>query len=324
MINIKNLSVFYYTEQGVAKALDDINLNIRDGIILGVVGESGCGKSTLALSLMRLLPIQAKVVSGSININGTDILKLKEDEFRHWRNKKISIVFQGAMNSLNPVINVENQVAEPLIIHEKLQKEEAIKIAREKLKDVGLSEDVGKRFPHQLSGGMKQRVVIAMAIIQNPQILILDEPTTALDVVTQSKIINLIKKLRDELNLTIIFITHDLSLVAEISDRIVVMYGGKIMEEIEKKDLIGKILHPYTIGLLNSIPDPFKKRNIKTIPGNPISLINPPPGCRFYSRCTFSKDECKIYDYKPFIFPNDHIIYCLLYGDKNGRNNKNK
>ncbi|MEM3334333.1 MAG: ABC transporter ATP-binding protein [Thermoplasmata archaeon] len=315
MIEIKNLSVRYRAENGYANAVDNIDLKIDKGIIFGLVGESGSGKTTLGLSLLRILPPSAEIISGNIIISGVDILKLEESEMRKWRGKRISMVFQGAMNSLNPVINIEKQVAEPLIIHENISEEEALKIARKKLAMLGLGENVWKRYPHELSGGMKQRVVIAMAIISNPEILIADEPTTALDVVTQNKIMKLIKALQREENLTTILISHDLPIVSEVADRIAIMYGGKICEVGDNFDILSNSKHPYTIGLLSSIPDPKSTKEIKGIPGEPISLINPPSGCRFYDRCPFAKDSCKLYNYSPVIMERDHYVYCTLYGE---------
>lgn len=315
LIEIRDLFVRYRTENGYANAVDGINLKIEKGIIFGLVGESGSGKTTLGLTILRILPPSAELVSGNININGTDILSLKENEMRRWRGKRIAMVFQGAMNSLNPVINIEKQVAEPLIIHEDMEEEEAIKVAREKLAMLGLGENVWRRYPHELSGGMKQRVVIAMAIITNPEILIADEPTTALDVVTQDRIMKLIKSLQREYNLTTILISHDLPIVSEVADRIAIMYGGKISEVGENEQILKNPKHPYTQGLLSSIPEPGSPREIKGIPGEPISLVNPPPGCRFYNRCQFATEKCINYDYSPRLVEEKHQVYCTLYGE---------
>ncbi len=314
MINIRDLFVKYRSEKGDALAVDHINLDIDRGIIFGLVGESGSGKTTLGLSLMRLLPPSATIVSGSINIDGIDITRIDEDEMRKIRGKKIAMVFQGAMNSLNPVIRIDEQVAEPLIIHDGMDEKEALKIAHEKLKMVGLGENVWKRYPHELSGGMKQRVVIAMAIITNPEILIADEPTTALDVVTQTRIMKMIQNLQKEYNLTTILISHDLPLVSEVADEMAIMYGGKIVETGENEEILKDAKHPYTHGLLSSIPVLGSEKEIRGIPGEPISLVNPPSGCRFYPRCDFARDVCKEYEYEPYIFSKKHIVYCTLYG----------
>lgn len=315
MIDINDLFVRYKTENGYANAVDHINLRIEKGIIFGLVGESGSGKTTLGLTLLRILPPSAEIASGSVNIDGTDILRINENEMRKWRGKRISMVFQGAMNSLNPVINIERQVAEPLIIHENIDWEQALKIAREKLALVGLGENTWKRYPHELSGGMKQRVVIAMAIITDPEILIADEPTTALDVVTQDRIMKLIKSLQREYNLTTILISHDLPIVSEVADKIAIMYGGKLSEVGENEQILRNAKHPYTSGLLSSIPEPGSSKEIKGIPGEPISLVNPPKGCRFYNRCQFASEKCKNYDYSPKIVEVGHEVYCTLYGE---------
>ncbi len=314
MIEIRDLFVKYRSEKGEAQAVDHIDLDIDKGIIFGLVGESGSGKTTLGLSLMRLLPPSATIVSGSINIGGVEITKISEEEMIKIRGKRIAMVFQGAMNSLNPVIRIEEQVAEPLMIHDGMDEDEAIKIAHEKLKMVGLGENVWKRYPHELSGGMKQRVVIAMAIITNPEILIADEPTTALDVVTQTRIMKMIQNLQREYNLTTILISHDLPLVSEVADEMAIMYGGKIVETGSNEEILKSSKHPYTHGLLSSIPVLGSDKEIKGIPGEPISLVNPPPGCRFYPRCEFASDVCKIYDYKPYRFSEKHNVYCTLYG----------
>ncbi|MFP3257037.1 MAG: ABC transporter ATP-binding protein [Candidatus Nanopusillus acidilobi] len=315
MIEIKNLIVKYKAEKGFVHAIDNINLKIDDGVIFGLVGESGSGKTTLGLTFLRILPKNAIIESGEIIFSGINILNLPENEMIKYRGKKISMIFQGAMNSLNPVVNIEKQVAEPLIYHDNLSLDEALKIAREKLKMVGLPENVGKSYPHQLSGGMKQRVVIAMAIITNPEVLIADEPTTALDVVTQDRIMKLIKSLQREYNHTTILISHDLPIVSEVADRIAIMYGGKIIEVGEYYQILKNAKHPYTIGLLSSIPEPGSTKEIKGIPGEPISLVNPPPGCRLYNRCQFASDKCKTYDYSPKMVEEKHEVYCTLYGE---------
>jgi len=313
IIEIKNLTVNYKTNKGYVSALDNISLEIERGTVTGLVGESGSGKTTLGLALLRILPPAATIKSGEIIVDGVDILKLKEDEMVDLRGKKISMVFQGAMNYLNPLINIEEQVAEPLIIHENITKKEAIRIARDKLALVGLDENVWRRYPHELSGGMRQRVVIAMAIVTSPDILIADEPTTALDVLTQARIIKLIKSLQKEFNLTTIIISHDLPMVSEIADDIIVMYGGKICEIGRNEEILANAKHPYTKGLLASIPDPKTPKEIVGIPGEPISLLNPPSGCRFYSRCPSARETCKTYEYERYTVGDGHVVLCNLY-----------
>ncbi|MGC8621824.1 MAG: ABC transporter ATP-binding protein [Caldisphaera sp.] len=313
MISIRNLNVRYKTPKGLVYAIDNINMDISEGIIFGLVGESGSGKTTLGLTILRILPRNAFIESGEIFFSDVNLLNLSENDMMKYRGKKISMIFQGAMNSLNPVINIEKQVAEPLIYHENIYLKEALKIAREKLRLVGLPENVGKMYPHQLSGGMKQRVIIAMALITEPELLIADEPTTALDVITQKNIILLIKSLQKDYNITTLLISHDLPLVSEISDYIGIMYGGKILEIGENNEIIKNYKHPYTAGLINSIPSIKNGKRLEGIPGDPISLLNPSNGCRFYNRCKFANEFCKNYDYTPYNISNSHKVYCTIY-----------
>jgi peptide/nickel transport system ATP-binding protein len=316
LIEIKELVVKYKSSKGEVYAVDGLNLEIDSGLIFGLVGESGSGKTTLGLSLLRILPPTAIIESGNVLISGTDVTKLKESEMRKWRGKKISMVFQGAMNSLNPLMTVEEQVAEPLIIHENMDKDQALLRAKENLENVGLGENILKRYPHELSGGMKQRVVIAMAIIEHPSLLIADEPTTALDVVTQHRIMKLFRRLKDEFGVTIILISHDLPIVAEVADKVAIMYGGKMSEVGDAKEVVTQSKHPYTQGLIRSIPDPRSTKVIRGISGEPVSLMNPPKGCRFYDRCSQRRDLCKTYDYKPAILENRHLVYCNLFEER--------
>jgi len=313
MLEIRDLVVKYKTSKGSVSAVDRISLEIDNGTIFGLVGESGSGKTTLGLSLLRILPPNASIESGDILVSGTNITKLKEREMRNWRGKKIAMVFQGAMNSLNPLMTVEEQVAEPLIIHENMERSLANRKAKDNLTNVGLGENILKRYPHELSGGMKQRVVIAMAIIGHPELLIADEPTTALDVVTQHRIMKLFKALRDEYGITIIMISHDLPIVAEVANSMAIMYGGKISEVGKAREVVTKSKHPYTQGLIKSIPNPKSSEVIRGIPGEPVSLVNPSPGCRFYDRCSFRRDLCKTYDYNPAVLDGQHKVYCNLY-----------
>ena len=313
MLEIRDLVVEYKTSKGSVSAVDRISLEIDTGTIFGLVGESGSGKTTLGLSLLRILPPNASIESGDILVSGTNITKLKEREMRNWRGKKIAMVFQGAMSSLNPLMTVEEQVAEPLIIHENMERSLANRKAKDNLANVGLGENILKRYPHELSGGMKQRVVIAMAIIGHPELLIADEPTTALDVVTQHRIMKLFKALRDEYGITIIMISHDLPIVAEVANSMAIMYGGKISEVGKAREVVTKSKHPYTQGLIKSIPNPKSSEVIRGIPGEPVSLVNPSPGCRFYDRCSFRRDICKTYDYNPAVLDGQHKVYCNLY-----------
>lgn len=295
LLEARNLKTYFYTAKGIVKAVDNVSFELYKGETLGIAGESGCGKSTLAYSLMRLVPPPGKLVSGEIVFQGKDITKLNEEEFRkEVRWKGISMVFQGAMNALNPVYNVGDQLAEVLMLHQNYTKKEALETAKKLLQMVGIDPSRIKSYPHELSGGMKQRVVIAMALALMPPLVIADEPTTALDVVVQAQIMNLLKRLRQELGLSIILISHDLSLIAEIADKIAIMYGGKIVEYGTSEQIYNNPQHPYTQGLLNSIPRLHGEiKDLTWIPGVPPDLINPPPGCRFEPRCPFAHERCK-------------------------------
>lgn len=277
------------------KAVDGVNLTLDRETVLGIAGESGSGKSTLAWSIMGLPPPPGKIVGGSVSIDGIDLMSLKESERRKrvlWQ--KVSMVFQGAINAFNPVYTIGYQIAEPLILHKGYSKKEALQKAAELIKQVGLNPDVINRYPHELSGGMKQRAVIAMALALDPPLLIADEPTTALDVVVQAQILNLLKKLKMERKLSVILITHDLSVIAELADYVAVMYAGRVVEYGPIEEVYNEPKHPYTQLLLSSIPrlkGPIDK--LKFIPGEPPDLTNPPPGCRFHPRCPYVFDDCK-------------------------------
>ncbi|OYT61274.1 MAG: dipeptide/oligopeptide/nickel ABC transporter ATP-binding protein, partial [Thermofilum sp. ex4484_15] len=294
LLEVRGLKLYYWTVRGVVRAVDGVSLSIARGETLALVGESGCGKSSLALAIMRLLPRNVYLYEGSIKLDGLELTNLSEEDMRtkvRWR--KISMVFQGAMNALNPVIKVGDQVAEPLIIHEGISRSEAMKAVVEALSMVRLPDYIMDRYPHELSGGMKQRVVIAMALLMKPELIILDEPTSALDVITQANIMNLLKKLKRELSLSYIFITHDLALASELADKVAVMYGGKIVEVGPAEAIYGKPKHPYTSKLIASVPTLRTDKKLEFIPGSPPNLINPPPGCRFHPRCPYAMDICK-------------------------------
>jgi oligopeptide/dipeptide ABC transporter ATP-binding protein len=297
LVEIRNLQTHYFTEDGVVKAVDGVNLYIKRGETLGVVGESGCGKSVTSLSIMRLIPNPpGKIVGGEILFEGEDLTKKSEAEMRKIRGNDISMIFQEPMTSLNPVYTIGDQIAEAIQLHQGLSYKEAIDKAIEMLRLVGipLPERRVKEYPHQLSGGMRQRVMIAMALSCNPKLLIADEPTTALDVTIQAQILELMKKLKKELGMAIMLITHDLGVVAEMCERVVVMYAGKVVEEADVVSIFTNPLHPYTEGLLKSIPrmdeDVEKLHVIEGVVPNPLHL---PAGCRFEPRCPYSMDKCK-------------------------------
>jgi peptide/nickel transport system ATP-binding protein len=315
LLEVQNLKLYYKTVRGLIRAVDGVNFSVEKGETLGLVGESGCGKSSVAISIMRLLPRNVEVYEGRITFDGIDLMKLSEEDFRRKvRWKRISMVFQGAMNSLNPVLKVGFQVAEPLIVHQNVDKEKAMKKARELFKLVGLPPDFVERYPHELSGGMRQRVVIAMALALNPEMVILDEPTSALDVSIQAQIMNLLKELKKELGLSMIFITHDIALASDICDKIGVMYAGQIVELSSIERVLLNPKHPYTQRLIASVPSLRGDRVPEFIPGAPPDLVDPPPGCRFHPRCPqFNRAKC-VKDEPPMIeVEGGHFVRCWLY-----------
>ena len=293
-LRVSGLKTYYFTEYGIVRAVDGINLDLLDGQSVGIVGESACGKSTLGATIMQSIQLPGKIVEGSITLgDDADITKMSSSEFdTKVRWKRIAMVFQGAMNALDPVYTVENQLREILKEHS-FQGKIDDKVA-ESLQQVGLDLSVARRYPHELSGGMKQRVVIAMALLLNPDVLVADEPTTALDMLNQSQIINLLKKLQKEKGITIVLITHDLALVSQITDKIGIMYAGQLVEFSSTKDIYKNPRHPYTQALIEAIPRlKTKDKKIHFINGTPPSLLHPPQGCRFRDRCTFAMELCK-------------------------------
>ena len=313
LLEIKDLKMYYEVDAGFVKAIDGVNLTLEKGYSLGLAGESGCGKTSLALTLMRILPSNAKIVGGEVKFDGIDILKISERELdRMVRWKRIAMVFQGAMNALNPVFKVGEQIAEAILIHEpETSKEEAWDRTKELLKLVGMEERWADSYPHELSGGMKQRAVIAMALACDPDLLIADEPTTALDVITQAQVLKLLRNLQRKLNISLLLITHDLSTISEVCDNVAVMYAGKIIEIGKTYDVFKEPVHPYTKGLLAAIPSvKGKRRRLSSIPGTPPDLLTPPPGCRFWPRCPYAKDICKKEEPKLIKIDKDRWIAC--------------
>jgi len=297
LIKVEDLKTYFYTEDGTVPAVDGVSFSIEAGKTMGLVGESGCGKSVTSLSIMRLIPPPGKITGGKIIFDGTDLLELPESEMRRIRGNKISMIFQEPMTSLNPVFTIGSQIAEVIQLHQGLDKNSAMEKAIEMMRLVGIPspELRAKDYPHQLSGGMRQRIMIAMALACNPRLLIADEPTTALDVTIQAQILELIKELREKLGMSVLLITHNLGVVAETADNVAVMYAGKIVEYGTVRDIFKNPLHPYTWGLLQAIPrlDTTRER-LLTIEGSVPDMISLPPGCKFAPRCMFVKNECEV------------------------------
>jgi oligopeptide/dipeptide ABC transporter ATP-binding protein len=325
LLEVKNLKTYYYTEDGVVKAVDGVDFAVRRGEVMGLVGESGCGKSVTSLSIMRLVSIPGKILEGEVLFDGQDLTKLSESEMVRVRGNRVSMIFQQPQSSLNPVFKVGDQIAEVLDIHRSMGKEAGWQRAVELLKMVGIS-DAERRahaFPHELSGGMAQRVMIAMALACVPELLIADEPTTALDVTIQAQILDLMRDMRSKMQASIILITHDLGVVAEMCERVAVMYAGQIVEQTDVKTLFAQPKHPYTQGLIGSIPVlGIVKDKLDTIPGSVPNLINLPKGCRFAPRCrarvTYNLAICT--EALPELRPVGpaHTVRCWLYHHTDG------
>ena len=316
VLEIKNLHTYFYTDGGVIKAVDGVDVELRRGATLGIVGESGSGKSVTSLSVMGLLTgTKGKIADGEILLDGDDIVKLTKEQQRKLRGSKISMIFQEPMTSLNPVMKIGDQVAECVLQHEKISKKEALKKAEDMLRKTGVPrvEHMMKEYPFQLSGGQRQRVMIAMALVCKPEILIADEPVSALDVSIQAQILNLMQDLQDNLGLTYLFITHDLSVVKYISDDILVMYLGQMVEKAPSDKLFKHPMHPYTQALLSAIPipDPKVPMNRITMKGEITSPINPEKGCRFAKRCPYATDACRQQDMVLTEQEPGHFVTCL-------------
>lgn len=298
ILQVANLETRFNTPEGTIYAVNGVSFDLKEGETLGVVGESGCGKSVTMLSLLQLIPVPpGQIANGKALFHDTDLLAMKPDEIRDVRGSQIGMVFQDPMTSLNPVLTIGKQVSEPLLLHMKMSKKEAENRVVELLQLVGIPEAEKRlnQYPHQFSGGMRQRVMIAMALACNPQILIADEPTTALDVTIQAQIIELVKRLREELGMSILWITHDLGIIAGLAHRVIVMYGGFIVEEASVKELYASPQHPYTQGLLGSLPrmDSDEHRRLQDIPGLPPILLEKPVSCPFAPRCPYVFERCK-------------------------------
>ncbi len=315
LLEVKDLKTYFFTQEGVVKAVDGVSYSVNEGEALGVVGESGCGKSVSALSIMRLIPNPpGRIVGGEIIFEGQDLLQLDEKEMRGMRGNRIAMIFQDPMTSLNPVLTVRTQICEALQLHKGMNMEDATKRAIEMLELVGIPSAAERinSYPHQFSGGMRQRVMIAMALSCDPKILIADEPTTALDVTIQAQIVDLVKDLRKNLGTAVIWITHDLGIVAGLCEKVVVMYAGRIVEAAPVKELYARPSHPYTLGLLRSLPrlDDDCKTRLIPIDGMPPDLIDSPDACDFAPRCSYKIDQCT--KQRPTLreIGKDHRIAC--------------
>lgn len=320
LLAVRNLKTYFATEEGLVRAVDGLSYELCRGETVGIVGESGCGKSVHALSIMRLIPMPpGRIVGGQILFEGRDLLKLSDEEMRKIRGNRIAMVFQEPMTSLNPVLTIGEQIAEAVILHQKLDKKAAWERAIEMLERVKipLARERVRDYPHQFSGGMRQRVMIAMALSCNPSILIADEPTTALDVTIQAQILDLMRDLQQEFGMSIVFITHNLGVVAEMCDHVVVMYAGRPVEHTGVREIFADPKHPYTWGLLHSIPKLTSRRErLIPIEGHPPSLIDLPPGCPFAPRCPFVMEVCVTEDPADFVVGPQHTAKCYLYSDK--------
>lgn len=316
VLSVQNLVTHYRTQRGFVKAVDGVSFNVDEKEAVGLAGESGCGKTTVALSLLRILPVGGIIKGGHIFFRDTDILKLSEEEVRKKiRWKKISLVFQGAMNALNPVSKVEDQIAEAIMTHEPdVNKADAIERGKKLFELVGIEPSRISNYPHEFSGGMRQRAMLAMALATNPELLIADEPATALDVIVQAQVLKLIKELKEKLGLSLILITHDLSIITETCDSVVIMYAGKIVESGSVAAVYKEQLHPYTQGLVGAFPSILApKTRMASIPGFPPDLLNPPSGCRFNPRCKYAMDICRKKEPALIDIGKGHRVACYLH-----------
>ena len=315
ILEIKNLNVHFPIHIGTVRAVEDVTLNLRKGEVMGLVGESGCGKSTLGFSILRLLRPPGKLAGGQIRYHGDDIAKMSEKEILSLRGKRIAMIFQDPLTSLNPLFSIGDQFVETILTHEKgISKKEALKRAGEMLRRLGIAPERLHEYPHQMSGGMRQRIMIGMALVLNPDLLIADEPTTALDVIVEAQFLDLLNELRAQFNLTILLISHNLGIVAQMADRITVMYGGRLAESGQAETVFEKPLHPYTQGLLASIPNiQLDQPELHTMPGAPPDLVDPPSGCVFHPRCPHVMDKCRR-EIPRGVESNGHLTACWLYG----------
>lgn len=314
LIELDNLQVEYLAGRGSVRAVDGVSFSIAKGEVVGLAGESGSGKSTIAQAIMRILQPPAIITGGRVMLEGQDILQMSDRELRDFRWEKVSMVFQSAMNSLNPVMTIGDQITDAILVHRKVTEASAQEQAREMLRIVGIEPDRIHSYPHELSGGMRQRAVIAIALVLQPPLMIMDEPTTALDVVVQREILAKITELREQFGFSILFITHDMSLLVEISDRIAIMYAGEIVEMAPSREMFDNPLHPYTQGLMASFPAlTGPRKELQGIAGSPPDLISPPSGCRFHPRCPHRMPICDKIAPKYIEATPGHFVACHLH-----------
>ena len=319
LLEIDNLKTYFFTEAGIVKALDGISFDVPKGKTIGLVGESGSGKSVTAQSVLRIVPKPGKIVEGKVIFDGEDLLSKNENEMRSYRGKKISLIFQDPTTSLNPLFTIGTQLSDIVIQHQKMNKKDSIEHVIKTLKIVKLAdpEEIVNRYPHQFSGGMKQRICIARALLLNPQLLFADEPTTNLDVTIQAQILDLLKDLQNNVGMTLVMITHDMGIIAEMCKYVVVLYAGNVMEKGNLEEIFDKP-HPYTEALLKAVPRLDQTKKLESIPGSIPNLITPPSGCVFHPRCKYAIDECK--REKPPLNPvsDSHSVACIRWRNLHG------
>jgi peptide/nickel transport system ATP-binding protein len=316
VLSVKNLKTYFYTEDGIVKAVDGVDFDVYQGETLGIVGESGCGKSVTALSILRILDEKGRIVEGQVLLDAVDLAKIDEQEMRKIRGKDIAIIFQEPMVALNPVFTVGEQIVEAIMLHQKVDEKAARVMAIDLLRKVGIPEPEKRidQYPHELSGGMRQRAMIAMALSCKPKVLIADEPTTALDVTIQAQIMELMKELQREYGMAIMLITHDLGLIAENADRVVVMYAGKVVEYADVKTLFNDPKHPYTWGLLHAIPRlDIEQTRLYNIPGVVPDPLHFPSGCKFHPRCEFKEERCTREEPELINVGENHTVRCFFW-----------
>ncbi|MBS7649210.1 MAG: ABC transporter ATP-binding protein [Thermoproteota archaeon] len=312
-LDVRDFVMYYKTTKGEVKAVDNVSFSLGKGETVAVIGESGCGKSSLAKSLIRVLPRNVSVYKGTVLLDGLNLMELNEKTFeKEIRWVKITYIPQAALNSLNDVLKIGDQMIEPIVVKNKASKREALEIATKTLRRLGISEEFLNRYPFELSGGMRQRVIIAMSLMIKPELMLLDEPTSSLDVLTQANIMNLMKKIKEEYKPSMIFITHDVSLSSELADRVAVMYAGQIVEFNSVEKFYNDPAHPYSRKLMESVPTLRVDKKLDHIPGSPPSLLNPPKGCRFRERCPWRFDKC-VEDPPIKFLEKDFYVRCWLY-----------